>query len=248
MYWLWRDRKGLIGNPLSLLANAVFVYGVATSLWTRIGPAAARVGMATLALQLLRTAIRMACVARIYGVLFSLGVPFRAVYANALNSAATFQAVGRYAVARALGRPLKWLKTEHAYPTRATLLAHKRKLGEILVSSGYLHARRLAAALASLPPSLRLGEHLVNTGRSLPKALYEALSLQQGLPVAQSRAGVRTRRSCARAARANSSASGRCCPSASPAAACSWRVRKFPRLRPPARCGPSPRWNCAFTW
>ncbi len=185
VYWLWRDRKGLIGNPLSLLANAVFVYGVATSLWTRIGPAAARVGMATLALQLLRTAIRMACVARIYGVLFSFGVPFRAVYANALNSAATFQAVGRYAVARALGRPLKWLKTEHAYPSRASLLAHKRKLGEILTGSGYLTPDVLAAAVASLPPSLRLGEHLVNTGQLSPETLYEALSLQQGLPVAQ---------------------------------------------------------------
>ncbi len=185
VYWLWRDRKGLIGNPLSLLANAVFVYGAATSLWTRIGPAAARVGIATLALQLLRTAIRMACVARIYGLLFSLGVPFRTVYANALNSAATFQALGRYAVARALGRPLKWLKTEHAYPSRATLLAHKRKLGDILIGSGYLTPDALAAALASLPPTLRLGEHLVNTGQLSPEALYEALSLQQGLPVAQ---------------------------------------------------------------
>src|SRR5579863_301296 len=185
VYWLWRDRKGLIGNPLSLLANAVFVYGVATSLWTRIGPAAARVGMATLALQLLRTAIRMACVARVYGFLFSLGVPFRAVYANALNSAATFQAVGRYAVARALGQPLKWLKTEHAYPTRSTLLAHKRKLGDILVSAGYLAPDALAAALESLPPTLRLGEHLVSAGQLSPDILYEALSLQQGLPVAQ---------------------------------------------------------------
>ncbi len=61
------DCKGLVGNPLSLLANLVFVYGVATSLWTRISPGAARVGIATLGLQLLRTSIRMACVSRIYG-------------------------------------------------------------------------------------------------------------------------------------------------------------------------------------
>jgi len=185
VYWLWRDRKGLIGNPLSLLANAMFVYGVATSLWTRIGPAAARVSMATLALQLVRTGIRMGCVARIYGVVFSLGVPFRAVYGNALNTVATFHAVGRYAVARALGRPLKWLKTEHAYPSRATLLSHKRRLGDILTGSGYLTPEALASALESLPPSLRLGEHLVDTGRLSDETLYEALSLQQGLPVVQ---------------------------------------------------------------
>jgi len=185
VYWLWRDRKGLIGNPLSLLANAMFVYGVATSLWTRIGPAAARVSIATLALQLVRTGIRMGCVARIYGVVFSLGVPFRAVYGNALNTVATFHAVGRYAVARAMGRPLKWLKTEHAYPSRATLLSHKRRLGDILTGSGYLTPEALASALESLPPSLRLGEHLVDTGRLSDETLYEALSLQQGLPVVQ---------------------------------------------------------------
>ncbi|HEY1760631.1 MAG TPA: glycosyl transferase family protein [Bryobacteraceae bacterium] len=189
VYWLWRDRKGLIGNPLSLLSNAVFAYGVATSLWTRMSPAAARVGIATLTLQLLRAGIRMACVARVYGLPFSLGVPFRAVYANALNSAATFQALGRYAVARALGRPLKWLKTEHAYPTRAILLAHKRRLGDILIGSGHLTPDALAAALEFCPPSLRLGEHLINTGQLTPEVLYEALSVQQGLPVVEVDAG-----------------------------------------------------------
>jgi adsorption protein B len=191
LYWLWRDRKGLIGNPLSLLANAVFMYGAATSLWTRISPASARVGIATLSLQALRIAVRMSCCARIYGVLFSLGAPIRAVYANVLNSAATFRALGRYALARALGQPLKWVKTEHAYPTRASLLAHRRRLGDILTGSGYLTPDALAAALASFPrslkfsPKLRLGEHLVNTNRLSPESLYEALSLQQGLPVAQ---------------------------------------------------------------
>ncbi len=185
VYWLWRDRKGLIGNPISLVANFVFVYGIATSLWTRLDSASARVGAATLALQVLRAVIRMCCVGRIYGVVFALGVPIRAVCANALNSAATFQALGRYATARALGRPLKWLKTEHAYPNRAALLAHKRKLGEILVGAGHLTPAMLAAALESLPQSMRLGEHLVNSGQLSHENLYEGLSLQQGLPIAR---------------------------------------------------------------
>jgi adsorption protein B len=185
VYWLWRDRKGLIGNPLSLLANGVFAYALATSLWTRISPASAHVGVATLTLQALRIMVRMTCCARIYGMLFSLGVPIRAVYANALNSIATLRALRDYTVARALGRPLKWLKTEHAYPARASLLAHKRRLGDILTGSGYLAPGALAGVLASLPASLRLGEHLVNTGVLSPHALYEALSLQQGLPLVQ---------------------------------------------------------------
>jgi hypothetical protein len=125
----------------------------------------------------------MACVARVYGVLFSLGVPVRAVYANALNATATFNALGRYAIARARKRPLKWLKTDHAYPNRAALLAHKRKLGEILVGSGYLTAPALKAALATQPAGVMLGEYLVRTGQLSEDSLYEALSFQQGLPI-----------------------------------------------------------------
>ncbi len=185
VYWLWRDRKGLIGNPLSVLANVIFVYGLATSLWTRISPATARLATVTLVLQLLRIIVRMSCCARIYGLVFALGVPVRAVYANALNSAATFQALARFALARLRGQPLKWLKTEHAYPSRATLLAHKRRVGEILIASGYLTPSSLAAALESRPASVRLGQHLIDTGQITPEALCETLSLQQGLPVAQ---------------------------------------------------------------
>src|SRR5947207_14213942 len=82
VYWLWRDRKGLIANPLSLLANLVSIYGLATALWTRVTPTVTHLAAVTIALQALRTAVRMGCVARIYGFGFSMGVPLRAVYAN----------------------------------------------------------------------------------------------------------------------------------------------------------------------
>jgi adsorption protein B len=183
VYWLWRDRKGLLANPLSLLANLVFVYGLATAIWERTSPLSVALCRATLSIQCVRLAVRMACVSRVYGVLFSLGVPFRAVYANALNSAATFNALGRYAIARARKRPLKWLKTEHAYPHRAALLAHKRKLGEILVGSGHLTASALRAALAAQPAGMLFGEHLVRSGQLSEDSVYEALSFQQGLPI-----------------------------------------------------------------
>src|SRR5580658_6563813 len=159
VYWLWRDRKGLLANPLSLLANLVFVYGLATAMWQRITPLSVALCWATFSIQCVRLTVRMVCVARIYGVLFALGVPVRAVYANALNAAATFNAVARYAIARVRGRPLKWLKTDHTYPNRAALLAHKRRLGEILVASGALPALTLKNALESLPAGVLLGEH-----------------------------------------------------------------------------------------
>jgi bacteriophage N4 adsorption protein B len=185
IYWLWRDRKGLLGNPLSCLSNFVFVYGLVTQVWKRATPAGAELAAITLTLQALRTGVRMMCCARVYGFRFALGVPLRAVYANALNSAATFQALGRYAWARALGRPLKWLKTDHAYPSHAILRAHKRPLGEILTANGLLSREALSAALESLPEGVRLGEHLVNTGRLSMETVYESLSLQQGLPLAR---------------------------------------------------------------
>ncbi len=185
IYWLWRDRKGLLANPLSLTANVVFVYGLATALWTRVSPVQARLAEATMALQILRLSVRYLCVGRVYGFVFALGVPLRAVYANALNSAATVQAIARYTSARVRGRPLKWLKTEHAYPARAALLAQKRKLGEILISTGSVPAAELAVALAERTPGVRLGEYLVGSRRLEMEALYQALSFQQGLPIAR---------------------------------------------------------------
>ena len=183
VYWFWRDRKGLVSNPLGFIANAVFVYGVATSMWIRLTPLAIELTSVTLSFQVLRMAVRMACVARVYGMVFALGVPLRLPYANLLNAAATVRAVARYAYARMRGIPLRWVKTEHSYPTRAALLAHKRMLGEILVGSGYLNAVTLHSALAACPSGTRLGEFLVASGALQEEALYEALSLQQGLPL-----------------------------------------------------------------
>jgi adsorption protein B len=181
IYWLWRDRKGLLGNPLGVVANAVFVYGLATAMWTRMTPLATELTSLTLAFQLMRIAIRMGCVARVYGLVFALGVPLRLPYANLLNAAATVQAVARYASARMRGVPLRWIKTEHSYPTRAALLVHKRPLGEILIALGHLNPGALQRALAS---GTRLGEFLIASGDLSEEQLYEALSLQQGLPVA----------------------------------------------------------------
>jgi len=194
IYWLWRDRKGLIGSPLGVIANAMLLYGLATAMWTRLTPFATELTSVTLAFQILRMAIRMACVARVYGPLFALGVPLRLPYANLLNAAATFLAVARYASARIQGLPLRWIKTEHSYPTRAALLAHKRPLGEILVGSGYVSADVLHNALATCPSGTRLGRFLVASGALDEAALYEALSLQQGLPVAHLDAGEVPRR------------------------------------------------------
>jgi adsorption protein B len=193
IYWLWRDRKGLIGNPVSLLSNVLFLYGALTYLAARLhsvpwGLAASvttatmvKILAVTLALQIIHLVTRGACVARIYGLRFALGVPIRLVYGNLLNSFATALALSRYVAARLCHQPLVWVKTEHAYPSRAALLPHKRRLGEILVGSGYLAAEQLERARATKPRGILLGQHLVASGLLTEDELYEALSLQLGI-------------------------------------------------------------------
>ena len=191
VYWFWRDRKGLLGHPLSLVSNLVFAYGAVTWMVARLAGAAwglAKYSLhpallaGTLALLVIQTGVRMACVGRLYGAVFALGVPLRTICANWINSVATFRAVAGYLRARIRREPLVWVKTEHAYPSRSALVEHKRKLGEILVGSAYVEEFDLLRALETQPAGVRLGEHLVKLGLLSEEDLYEALSLQQSLP------------------------------------------------------------------
>jgi bacteriophage N4 adsorption protein B len=194
LYWFWRDRKGLVGNLAAPLANVLFVYGAATWLWSARthtawglahvaqNPLLRFVFWGTLGLQSFHMIIRAFSTARIYGWVFALGVPVRAIWGNWINCFATVMAYYRYFSAVARGRPLVWLKTEHAYPSRAALIENKRKLGEVLVGCQYLAAEDLESALASKPAGVRLGDYLIGIGQLNENDVYEALSLQQNLP------------------------------------------------------------------
>lgn len=191
LYWFWRDRKGLAGNLVTPLANLLCLYGAATWIWSLTwrqpwGLAAwidPRLYLATLLLQVLHILTRAICVGCIYGPAFALGVPIRAVWANWINFLATVHAYRRYFGAKLTGQPLVWLKTEHAYPNRAALMEHKRRIGEVLVGSSWVEAADLEAALATKPSGMRIGEYLVKLGKLTEQELYEALSLQQNLPL-----------------------------------------------------------------
>lgn len=193
-YWLWRDRKGLVGNPITLLTNTICLYGLVTMLAGRLThtpwqlgqilfPAAYRWVLAgTLLLGLGRLLSRAVCAARIYGIRFALGAPVRMVWANVINSFAAVSAICRFARAKVRRLPLVWLKTEHEYPSQAALQSHKRRLGELLVGSDYITAGQLDFALSTMSEGTRLGEHLIKLGYLAERDLYDALSLQQSLP------------------------------------------------------------------
>ena len=194
-YWFWRDRKGLLGNPTSLLANAILFYGSYTWLYSvqnNVPWGLAKVAgemwalvllWATLFLQIWRTGFRMNCVSRVYGWTFAAAVPFRMLWSNWMNCFATISAVYRFASNR-LGRKgeLKWAKTDHSYPNRGALVSFKPKLGQLLVRAGLLAEEALMAALAEKPDGIRLGEHLLRSGLIGEETLYDTLALQQNIP------------------------------------------------------------------
>ena len=178
-YWLWRDRKGLVGNPLSIAANLLLAYGILCG-WRAPVPNAVLATTAVIAAVHLFG--RAWASARVYGWVFALGTPIRVVAGNFLNTAATATAAYRFARSRILNQPLKWVKTAHSYPTLAALAGHNRPLGEILVSEGEIASDAVAHALKTCPPGRRLGEHLVAIGAAGWSAVYRALGIQNNLP------------------------------------------------------------------
>ncbi len=194
-WFLWRDRKGIWGNPISLLCNLVLLYGL-----TSLGASAAMGSAWRLAelvksnalfqwllivntlLLLSRLAARTAACAQVYGWPFALLSPIRMVWGNWINFDATVRAIGAWALSRLRNQPMAWMKTPHHYPHRSGLANHRRRLGEILVTNQYCGREEVELAYETKQPGQRLGERLIEMGVLREEEVYEALSLQQDLP------------------------------------------------------------------
>jgi len=193
-YWFWRDRKGLFANPLSLLTNVLFILGLvdlfASAAQHRpwrfavTNPAIVSLCWITFLLQCFRVGLRMLCVSEIFGISFAFGVPLRCFHGNFINCWASFGAMGRYLHAKIHGRPLVWLKTTHDYPSREALVLHRRALGDVLVSAGYISEEKLLAIQAQLPAEADLADFLLAKGILSDADLCKAISLQSGVPSA----------------------------------------------------------------
>jgi len=181
-YWLWRDRKGLVGNLLSPPANLVFLAGLAAGAqagapWrfpAFIPPWIERLCLATYGCAMAQIGVRAWSSARIYGWRFASGVPLRIAWGNAVNFAATVAALRQFAAARLHHRSMAWRKTEHVYP--------RPRLGEVLVRLQTVDLDDVERAARNLPKGLRLGEYLVQLRKVSEESLYHALSLQSGIP------------------------------------------------------------------
>jgi adsorption protein B len=192
-YWFWRDRKGVITNPLGLLTNILFVFGVVDfaesaaqhRAWAfaTSNPIVVELCLLTFTLQCFRIALRMACVSRIYGLAFALGVPLRSFHGNLINCSASFRAVFSYLHAKRNKRHVAWLKTDHAYPTRNALQIRRRELPDVIVSSGLITEQELAAFDPQGSAQHEFEDFLLGHQIISEEELCQALSVQSGLPV-----------------------------------------------------------------
>jgi len=192
-YWFWRDRKGLVGAPISGLANVLSGYGVVTYVASSLSgrpwglgeilPAewpwvAGLAGAASVA-------ARAWITGRVYGWRQGATAPLRVIVANVINAVAAFRAVGGFIRARAEGRSPEWAKTDHGAALPPAVPIPRRRLGEILVAEGRIGREQLMRAIATKPGRLRLGEHLVGLGLITERDLYAVLSGQQGIPLSK---------------------------------------------------------------
>jgi adsorption protein B len=170
LYWFWRDRKSLVSNLASGLANLVTLYAIARG-GLPVSPPLRHAIDTALGILSIQMAVRMACSARVYGWKFALATPIRMIWANGINGLATLMAVRNFCSAKIQGKPLRWIKTDHAYPTRP--------LAKFLVESGYVKPE----VLARKPSEMPLVRYVLSTGDIDQGDLYAAISEEQNLPI-----------------------------------------------------------------
>jgi adsorption protein B len=124
-YCLWRDRKAIATNLLLVGAYLLFALTAVRLALTPVhmasivAPFTAVWWLMAVNLVLLvwRTAMKMRFVGRLYGIGHALVSAPRLIVANLIGLAATLRALRQYTVHAVTGKPLRWYKTAHEYPS-----------------------------------------------------------------------------------------------------------------------------------
>jgi adsorption protein B len=138
LYWFWRDRKGLLGNPITLLSNVIFLYCLLMWAGASAGRGHWNIAMVFPAAGWVwwlapfntffifeRWLYRAYAVNRMYGPRQALGVVWRTPIGNLINFASTISALTQFFRAKVTRQDVPWAKTMHAFPSREQLLAHQ---------------------------------------------------------------------------------------------------------------------------
>jgi len=199
LYCLWRDRKALFTNYVTILAYLLALYCVVRLIigactghpWTFdhiFAPGSWLWWLVMVNTVILgwRVFMKFATVDRIYGALHGvLSVP-RFLVANVINFCATSRALFLYARHRWTGDPVVWDKTEHAFPSAEALRAYKRRLGELLLERHEITEDQLVEALQMQSHTgLKLGNVVTITGMATLEEVSDALGDQLEMQVAR---------------------------------------------------------------
>jgi adsorption protein B len=138
LYWFWRDRKGLLGNPITLLSNLIFLYCLVMWAAARAGDTNWNIAMVFPAAGWVwwlvpfntffifeRWLYRAYAVNRMYGPRQAMGVIWRTPIGNLINFASTVSALAQFFTAKLRREEVPWAKTMHAFPNREQLLAYQ---------------------------------------------------------------------------------------------------------------------------
>lgn len=195
-YCLWRDRKAVATN--SLLAGAYLLFALS---FARVALTSADTGSiipphspvwwlmgGNLVLLVWRAAMKMRFVGSLYGPAHALASAPRLIIANLIGLTATARAVRQYAVHALTGKPLRWSKTAHEYPSFEVLASHHCRLGEFLVERGQLAAADVDTALRlQAGTDLHLGEVIAASGMMSSRAVVRALGETLVIPTVEPR-------------------------------------------------------------
>lgn len=195
LYCLWRDRKALITNLTLLLAYTLALTGTGRALvaaatadgwsWARVIPAGSGLYwlmLANLAFALWRAALKAYFVHRLHGGVHALLSVPRLLIGNVISMVATLRAVLSYVQHRITGRPLRWVKTAHVFPSVEALRGTGPLLGQLLCKAGELAERDLERALSLQKLNRKpLGRVLIQQGLATQEQVTAALAEQWDL-------------------------------------------------------------------
>jgi adsorption protein B len=199
LYCLWRDRKALFTNLIAVFGYVVAAYcmvrlahgEITGRIWTfdNIFPPGSVLWWLVMSNTLIlawRSVMKYLKVDEIYGPVHGLLSVPRFFVSNIINFAATCRAISQYVSHKMTGEPLRWLKTEHAFPDAEVLRAYRRRLGDLLRSRVALSESDLKEALELQGRTgLKLGQVLSISGLVAPRAVTEAIAEQFALPLVE---------------------------------------------------------------
>jgi adsorption protein B len=198
-YLLFRDRKGIVTNFVSIIAYVLAVQLVAYlvaayfGVWESPSPGLiesrnwmAYVFYANLIALILRTAQRSYFVGRIYGPVHAVLSAPRMVVGNFINFMAISRAWKMFLGHLVFGKRLVWDKTMHDFPSDDQLVRERQRLGELLVSWQAVTDQDLEKAVREHgETNLPLGRILVSRGYIDEETLAEAVAFQADLPLVE---------------------------------------------------------------